>query len=39
MHTIFPLAIRASEILGVDEDLRPVWREINDNLVPMPARR
>jgi hypothetical protein len=42
MHLIFPLAIRASEILGVDEDLRTRWREINDHLVPLPeggARR
>jgi hypothetical protein len=39
LHAIFPLAIRASEILGTDEDLRPVWREINDHLVAMPARR
>jgi hypothetical protein len=38
MHTIFPLAIRASEILGVDEDLRPVWREIKENLVALPER-
>jgi hypothetical protein len=34
MHMIFPLAVRASEILGVDEDLRPKWREIKENLVP-----
>jgi hypothetical protein len=39
MHMIFPLAIRASEILGVDEDLRAKWREVNENLVAMPARR
>lgn len=37
LRTIFPLAIRASEILGVDSGLRPVWQEIRDNLVPMPA--
>jgi hypothetical protein len=37
MHTIFPLAIRASEILGVDADMRPVWQEIKDNLVELPA--
>ncbi|HZM02963.1 MAG TPA: DUF5703 domain-containing protein, partial [Candidatus Saccharimonadales bacterium] len=36
MRLIFPLAIRASEILGVDEDLRARWREINENLVPLP---
>jgi hypothetical protein len=39
MHMIFPLAIRASEILGVDDDLRARWREIEENLVPMPTRR
>lgn len=38
MHLIFPLAIRASEILGVDAELRPLWREIEDNL-PMPPQR
>lgn len=34
MATIFPLARRASEILGVDEDLRPKWQDIADNLAP-----
>ncbi len=38
IRTIFPLAIRASELLGVDADLRPLWQEIKDNLVDMPAR-
>ena len=38
MHMIFPLAIRASEILNVDPNLRMAWREIKDNLVPMPER-
>src|SRR5581483_9488018 len=32
MRTIFPLAIRAAEILGVDADLRPKWQDIADNL-------
>lgn len=32
MRMIFPLAIHISEILGVDADLRPVWKEIADNL-------
>ncbi|MDP2896009.1 MAG: hypothetical protein Q8Q12_05545 [bacterium] len=36
MHMIFPLAIRASEILGVDADMRPIWQEIRDNLVELP---
>ncbi|HVU32726.1 MAG TPA: DUF5703 domain-containing protein [Opitutaceae bacterium] len=39
MHLIFPLAIRASEILGVDADLRPVWSEIAAHLVPLPPER
>ncbi len=38
MHMIFPLAIRASEILGVDADLRPIWQEIKDNLVELPKQ-
>jgi hypothetical protein len=38
MHTIFPLAVRASELLGVDAELRPVWQEIIDNLVPAPQQ-
>lgn len=38
LHTIFPIAVRASEILGVDEDLRAKWREIEDHLPLMPER-
>lgn len=38
MHMIFPLAVRASEVLGVDEQLRPKWREVKEHLVPAPAR-
>lgn len=38
MHMIFPLAIRASEILGVDANLRPEWQRISDHLVSAPAR-
>ncbi len=37
MHEIFPLALRAAEILGVDADLRPRWRELLANLAPIPA--
>jgi hypothetical protein len=36
MHEIFPLAIRASEILGVDTKLRPLWKNVLDNLTPIP---
>jgi hypothetical protein len=38
MHMIFPLALRASEVLGVDPDLRSAWRDIVDHLVPAPVR-
>jgi glycosyl hydrolase family 95 len=34
IQMIFPLAIRASEILGADADLRPKWQDIADNLAP-----
>ncbi len=37
MYAILPIAIRASEILGVDAELRPVWKEILDNLAPVPT--
>ncbi len=37
MYEMLPVAIRASEILGVDADLRPLWKEILDNLTPIPA--
>jgi hypothetical protein len=37
MHEIFPLAIHASEILGVDADLRPKWKEVLDHLTPIPS--
>ncbi len=36
MMAIFPTVIRASEILEVDADMRPVWREFLDNLAPLP---
>ncbi|HWA26829.1 MAG TPA: DUF5703 domain-containing protein [Lacunisphaera sp.] len=38
MHLIFPLAIRAAEILGLDAEVRPAWLEIKDHLPPPPAR-
>ena len=37
MHGILPAAIRASEILDVDADLRAAWHELLDNLVPLPT--
>jgi Glycosyl hydrolase family 95 catalytic domain len=37
LRGLLPAAIRASEILNEDEDLRPAWREFLDNLAPIPA--
>ena len=37
MNAMIPIAIRASEILGIDADRRPVWKEILENLTPVPA--
>jgi hypothetical protein len=38
MRTIFPLAIQTSQLLGIDEALRPKWQEIADNLAsPAPG--
>jgi len=34
---ILPVVIKASEILGVDAELRPVWKEFLDNLAPLPS--
>jgi hypothetical protein len=36
MRVMFPIAIRASEILDVDADLRARWKEVSDNLLPVP---
>lgn len=36
MYAMFPIAIRAAEILGVDADLSKAWKEILDNLAPIP---
>ena len=36
MRGILPAVIRASEILGVDAEMRPVWQEFLDNLAPLP---
>ncbi len=36
MHGIVPLAIRASQILKVDADMRRLWQEFLDNLRPLP---
>ena len=37
MMAILPAAIRASEILNVDADLRAKWRELLKNLAPLPT--
>ena len=36
MMGILPVAIKASEILNVDSDLRPLWKELLQNLSPLP---
>ena len=36
MKGIFPVAIKASELLNVDEDLRRLWKEVLNNLSPLP---
>jgi hypothetical protein len=35
MMGILPVAIRASETLGVDAEMRPVWKDLLDNLAPL----
>ena len=37
MMGTLPVAIKASEILNVDAGLRPLWRELLQNLSPLPA--
>ena len=37
MHGILPVAIKASEILGTDVKLRAAWRDLLDNLAPLPT--
>lgn len=37
MMGIFPAAIKASEILKVDNEMCPVWREFVTNLSPLPT--
>jgi len=36
MHTIFPVAIKASKILETDEELRQKWQAFYDDLAPLP---
>jgi hypothetical protein len=37
MRYIFPVAARASELLGVDEALRERWKEYGANIAPIPT--
>jgi hypothetical protein len=37
MRAMAATAIRASKILGVDEDMRPIWQEFHDNITPLPT--
>lgn len=37
MMGVFPAAIRASEILNVDPDLRELWKEVLNHLSPLPV--
>jgi hypothetical protein len=37
MNEAFTLAIHASEILGVDAEMRPRWKEVLDHLTPIPS--
>lgn len=39
MMGIFPAVIKASEILKVDQKMRPVWNEFLTNLSPLPTSR
>jgi len=37
MRGILPTVIKASEILNVDTEMQPIWREFLDNLAPLPT--
>jgi hypothetical protein len=37
MRGIFPVAIKAADLLNVDEDLRRLWKEVLNNLSPLPS--
>jgi Glycosyl hydrolase family 95 catalytic domain/Glycoside hydrolase family 95, C-terminal domain/Domain of unknown function (DUF5703) len=36
MRGVFPALLRAAEILQVDQDMQPVWREFLEHLAPIP---
>ena len=37
MKLLFPAAVKASETLEIDEELRDCWQEVSDNLAPLPV--
>ena len=37
MHVIFPVAVRAAEILDADEEKRARWQEMYEHLSPLPT--
>lgn len=37
MRAIFSVAVKASEILGLDAQMRTLWQEVLDNLAPLPV--
>jgi hypothetical protein len=37
VHAITPALLRASEILGIDSEMRPVWQEFFDHLPSIPV--
>ncbi|WP_008585487.1 glycosyl hydrolase family 95 catalytic domain-containing protein [Niabella soli] len=39
MMGIFPAAIKASELLNVDADLRSIWKEVFNHLSPLPSSK
>ena len=39
MHGMTPILIRASEILDIDAEMRPVWKEFVDNLADFPSNK
>jgi hypothetical protein len=38
LYAVLPVVLKASEILNIDADLRPTWRELLENLTPLPRR-
>ncbi|WP_156889653.1 glycosyl hydrolase family 95 catalytic domain-containing protein [Paenibacillus harenae] len=36
LHGIFPVLLKASNVLDADQDMRPLWEEFYRNLAPLP---